>query len=85
MAIPLSPQNVEQLADVALNGSPALVSAAGRLIGLGQAERSALAQGKIPAWFWMSLCIVGGVAIGVRVQKAWPRTLPEWITGGKRS
>jgi hypothetical protein len=67
-----------------MNGSPALVAAAGRLIGFGQTERTALAQGKIPPWFWMTLCIVGGVAVGVRVQKAWPSALPKWVTGGKK-
>ena len=85
MALPVTPQMIDQLTDAAVNGSPALVTAAGRLVGFGQDERTALAAGKIPGWFWMSVVLVGGVVIGIRVQKAWPTKLPRWVTGGKKA
>ena len=84
MALPVTPQMIDQLTDAAVNGSPTLVTAAGRLVGFGQDERTALAAGKIPSWFWVSVVLVGGVVIGIRVQKAWPTKLPRWVTGGKK-
>jgi hypothetical protein len=76
---------IDQIADAAVNGSPVLVSAAGRLVGLGQTEREALVEGRIPKWLWMGAFLVGGFVIGVRVQKAWPSRMPRWVAGGKRA
>jgi hypothetical protein len=70
-----------QMLSAAQNGSPALLKVAGRAFGLGQAERTALVNGKIPGWFWA----VGGVAIGVfagvRLHSLLGDKLPVWLRG----
>ena len=63
-------------------GSPALLSMAGRAIGLGADEQQALANGKLPAWFWVAAGVLGGVVIGVQVQRRWPQHVPNFV-GGK--
>ncbi len=84
MALPLSPQAIDSLTDMAANGSPALVTAAGRLVGFGQEEREALIAGRIPPWLWIGMALVGGVLIGARVQNTWPKALPRWATGRRK-
>ncbi len=73
---------VQHAARAAQHGSPGLVAAIGRLYGLGQAERDALAGGRIPGWAWAVLGMGAGVVIGVRVYRKWPRKVPKLIAGG---
>lgn len=79
MALPNVPMH--QIVDMAQNGSPALLSAAGRMLGLGQAETSALTKGKIPAWFWITMGVGAGIFAGVRAYRMWPEKFPEWVKG----
>jgi hypothetical protein len=77
--INLSPQDMQQLAT---QGSPMLLQAVGRAFGLGDAERNALTNGKIPAWFWIATGLGLGFVAGVRIHKRWSRQIPKFI-GGK--
>jgi hypothetical protein len=72
-----------QMARVARDGSPMLVHAVGRMFGLGPAERRALgADGSgVPTWTWVLLAVGVGFVAGARVQKRWPRVLPDIIAG----
>lgn len=71
------------VAHVAQNGSPLLLSALGRLYGIGPSEREALgADGTgVPTWTWAALAFVAGYVIGVRVYKAYPGYVPKIISG----
>jgi hypothetical protein len=65
----------------AQHGSPALLGAVGRAFGLAEPERAALANGKIPAWFWVTIGVGLGVVAGIRLHKAMPTKIPEWLAG----
>jgi hypothetical protein len=69
------------VAKIAQNGSPMLMNAAGRLLGLGDDERAALARGKVPWWVWT----IGGLALGfyagVQVYKRYPEKIPSFVKG----
>jgi hypothetical protein len=71
-----------QMLSAAQNGSPALLRVAGRAMGLGEAERTALANGKIPGWFWALGGVAIGVFAGVRLHRMVGDKLPEWLRGG---
>lgn len=73
--------NMAQVAQVAQHGSPGLLAAVGRLYGLGQAERNALAKTGVPGWALLGLGVAAGFVIGARVQKRWPDKVPELIGG----
>jgi hypothetical protein len=62
----------EQMSETLQNGSPMLINAAGRMLGLGDAEQSALAAGGIPKTALVVLGLVGGVLAGLYVGKRWP-------------
>jgi hypothetical protein len=70
-----------QLADAAKNGSPALLQAVGRAVGLGAEERAALSKGSVPGWLWAVGGIALGVFVGVRLQRAVPQYVPVWLKG----
>ncbi len=70
-----------QVAHAAEHGSPAVLAAAGRFLGLGQAERAALANGRVPGWLLVTLGVGAGVVLGVRAYKKWPRKFPKVISG----
>jgi hypothetical protein len=70
-----------ELHTIATKGSPTVLHVVGRAFGLGQTERDALARGAFPAWLWIVLGGVVGVAVGVQVQKRWPRQVTK-LTGG---
>lgn len=63
--------------EVMKNGSPSVLSLAGRAFGLGEAEQTALINGKVPFWIWVTLGITGGVVIGIQIHKRWPSKIPE--------
>jgi len=63
------------------NGSPLLLSAVGRVLGLGQDEQRALADGKIPGWLWLTVGLVGGTLVGIQIYKRWPERVPDVLVG----
>lgn len=72
----------EQLAALAQHGSPILLQAVGRALGLGAEERAAIAGGvKLPVWFWIAVAGAAGIVIGVRVQRQWPEHVPDIVSG----
>ena len=70
-----------QAAQIARGGSPLLVSAAGRLLGLGEGERSDLAGGRIPWWVWTTGGLAAGVLLGAWLHKKYPDKLPGFMGG----
>jgi hypothetical protein len=80
LPVSLSASEVQKLAN---SGSPALLHFVGRAFGLGQSERNALATGGIPGWVWGTFGILGGIVIGIHIQKRWPKYVPNFISGEK--
>lgn len=78
--VSFSPNDLQQLSQM---GSPALLKAVGRAFGLGDAEQQALKNGNLPAWFWVTIGVLGGVVVGIQVQKRFPNKVPEFL-GGKQ-
>lgn len=72
-------QTIQQVTAAATNGSPFVLHAAGRFLGLGVEEQHALANGKLPFWLWIALGVGAGWAIGVQAQKR--RWAPGWLSG----
>lgn len=70
-----------QVAHAAQNGSPIVLEAAGRLLGLGASEREALASGRVPGWLWAVVGLGAGVVVGVRAYRKWPSKFPKVISG----
>jgi hypothetical protein len=72
-----------QVAQVAKNGSPLLLTALGRFFGIGPSERAAFGQdgAGVPTWAWGVLALSAGVVIGARVQKSYPDKVPTLISG----
>ncbi len=64
---------LSQALAIAQNGSPQLLHAAGRVFGLGAAERAALAEGAIPRWAVGLLAMSAGVAAGIAIHRQWPK------------
>lgn len=79
--MPIDPRQIEQLGRIAQGGSPAVLEAAGRLFGLGDAEREALARGGVPAWAWAVVGVGVGVVAGVRAYRRWPGRFPVIVKG----
>jgi hypothetical protein len=71
------------VAKVARDGSPLLLQALGRLYGIGPSERSAFGAngGGVPTWAWAVVALGAGVVIGTRLQKHYPRYVPNLISG----
>lgn len=72
-----------QVSQIAQGGSPLLLRAVGRVFGLGEVESAALTQGRIPGWVFLAGGLVAGVVAGARIQKRWPRALPQIVRGGR--
>lgn len=74
--------SVERVMD---QGPSLVVTALGRVLGLGPAERNALGQNgagsAFPAWGWMAIALGVGIVVGTRVQKKWPHRVPRMISG----
>ena len=69
-----------QAAQIAKDGAPMVVQAAGRLLGLGDEERAALAGGKIPWWLWAVGGVAAGYVLGVKMQKRYPASaVPNFL------
>jgi hypothetical protein len=58
--------------EVAQHGSPFLLNAVGRMLGLGQAEQQALARGEFPRWAVLTIGIGLGALVGVYAHRRWP-------------
>lgn len=68
------PSSVATIQHLATRGTPVVLEAAGRLAGLGQAEQTALLEGKVPFWLLLTIGVAAGWAIGVQAQKrGWAR------------
>ena len=63
---------LSQAIQMAQSGSPQLLHAAGRMFGLGDAERTALAQGAVPRWAVGVIGLSIGIFAGVVIQRRWP-------------
>lgn len=70
---------VEQITDMAQNGSPVLLQAVGRVFGLGQAERTALVQNGLPRWSLYLVTAALGVAAGIYIHRNWPRQVDRMM------
>lgn len=78
--------NYADVERITKDGPPMLVSALGRLFGIGPAERRALGAegiGGVPGWSWGLLGVGVGFVVGVRVYKRWPNKVPRLIRGGE--
>lgn len=73
--------NPERVQQVAQQGTPLLVHAAGRLMGLGEGEQAALKQGRVPWWLWAAGGIALGFYAGVHAYKRYPEHVPEFVKG----
>lgn len=62
----------EEIIDTLQNGSPMLLNAAGRMLGLGEGEQQALAAGAFPRSALVGLGLLGGMLLGLYVGKRWP-------------
>ncbi len=80
MDLPIS-LSVSDVQKIASSGSPAILDMAGRAVGLGDAERTALSAGNVPAWFWITTGLLVGVVVGVRVHRNWPKYVPNAVKG----
>lgn len=68
------------LAHGARHGSPLLVSAVGRALGLGAAEQAELAQNGIPRWALFVVAAGCGLFLGAWAHRRWPKQVSK-ITG----
>lgn len=60
------------LMGMAESGNPAVLTAAGRLFGLGQAEQQALVSGGMSKWTVLLIGIVAGSVVGIYADRKWP-------------
>lgn len=60
------------LMGMAESGNPAVLKAAGRLFGFGQAEQQALVTGSVSKWTVFGIAIVAGTIFGIYAQRTWP-------------
>jgi len=65
-------KHIIQVLEAANQGSPQILHAAGRVFGLGDAERDALAKRSFPAWAVGLLGISVGILAGAAIQRRWP-------------
>lgn len=65
----------------AKNGSPALLSLAGRAIGLGADDQQALVGGRVPWWAITVGALAVGFVVGVRVEAKAPQSVPKFLKG----
>ncbi len=68
-------KTIIQVLELAEQGSPQILYAAGRVFGLGAAERDALAKRTFPAWAVGVLGVSVGILAGAAIQRRWPGKL----------
>lgn len=71
-----------QAQKLAQNGSPMLLSTAGKLLGLGDGELDAAKGGRLPWWVWVAGGLALGFAAGAYVQREHPGKVPGFLGGG---
>lgn len=76
-------QTAQQLAQASHSGSPLLLEAVGRLCGLGDAERNALARAGIPSAVWGLGGLAAGVVLGAYLYRRYPGAMSR-VVGGPR-
>ena len=73
--------------DISKEGPSIVMGALGRVLGLGPAERRALAGNGdspvVPTWAWCVLGVAAGTVVGIRIYKRWPGYVPSMIQGGE--
>lgn len=79
----IDPRHIDYAAaaHAAREGSPLLVEVAGRFLGFGAAERTALAEGGIPGWLWLVGGLSVGLVVGARLHKRYGSRMPKVVTG----
>jgi hypothetical protein len=70
---------LSQALQIAQNGSPQILHAAGRMFGLGEAEREALSQGQVPRWAIGVLGLSVGLVAGIAIHRRWPKTADKMM------
>lgn len=70
---------VVQIAQAMQGGSPALLEAVGRLVGLGQAEQEALLRGGFPRWSLFLMALAAGAVAGAMAQQRYPEITAKLI------
>ena len=77
MPVPVPTVPYSDIVRAAQHGSPMLLSALGRMIGLGEEERRALGAGTVPWWFWVTAGAALGLFAGIQVMSRWPDKVPD--------
>jgi hypothetical protein len=72
----------QQIMGATKDGSPFLLEAVGRLCGLGDAERNALARAGIPSVVWGVAGVAGGVFLGAYLYRKYPQQMRKLVGGG---
>lgn len=75
-------QTAHQIMGATKDGSPFLLEAVGRLCGLGDAERNALARAGIPSVVWGVGGVAAGVVLGAYLYRRYPRHMSK-VVGGR--
>jgi hypothetical protein len=77
------PQNIDyaKVISLARDGSPLLLGAVGRVVGLGQAEQRAITSGRVPWWTIAGLGLALGFIAGARVERKFKGRMPSAIAG----
>ena len=70
---------MNEIQEIARNGSPQILHMVGRAFGLGQDERNALTQGKFPVWFWIATGGLVGIVAGMYAHKKWPNQIDKFL------
>lgn len=73
--------HAQTLASMSEVGSPALVTSAGRILGLGADEQQALARGDVPRWAVFALGAIAGSVLMVGLRRLSPRAF-DVVSGG---
>lgn len=83
MNLPIDLESIDyaKALTVAREGSPLLLGAVGRIVGLGEAEQRAITAGKIPWWTIAGLGLAVGFFAGARVERKYRGKLPKAIAG----
>lgn len=66
-------QGMQQAANAMNSGSPAILRSVARVWGLGENEIQAITNDGIPSWAIVLLSGIGGVLIGIAIQRRYPK------------
>lgn len=71
--------SIAKMVNAAHQGSPQILHAAGRVFGLGEAERNAIRNGDFPRWALALVGAAGGFMLGVYAHNRWPKQTGKLI------